>query len=460
MKIPILSGIYADIENGFRMSLPVNLEPVVLNTGLSEGHIQVCEGVSIFVETAGLDRGGINWKDECYRVIGENLYKVSSTGVLTDYGVVGGSNRVVMDYSFDRLAIVSNGNLFYLKDDVLSQVTDPDLGVVIDVVFIDGYFVLTDGVSLIVTELNDPTQINPFKYGSSEVDPDNIVAIKKLLNELVVVNRHTIEIFTNIGGTLFPFQRVESAVINIGCVGTHACINYLNSLVLVGSVKNAEVGVYFIVNNSYKKLSIPEIDLKLNKLSVDELNKIVIETRFTRGEDLLYIHLPTKTYVYSNFVSTQLGNPVWHIVSSGESYTTRNFVYCYGKWIVGDITANRLGVMSRLLGRQYGAVVDLEFYTQFIYNEGRSVIVHSIELVGRNNTSETDKGYIGLSWSDDGESFSQEEFILTDPYKSDKRLVWFRQGMFRHKRLYRIRSRSDTRLSVQRLEANVEALMV
>jgi hypothetical protein len=64
------------------------------------------------------------------------------------------------------------------------QVTDPDLGVVLDVVWVDGYFMTTDGEFLVVTELTDPTQVNPLKYGSSEVDPDPVVALLKLRNEV------------------------------------------------------------------------------------------------------------------------------------------------------------------------------------------------------------------------------------------------------------------------------------
>jgi hypothetical protein len=107
-----------------------------------------------------------------------------------------------MDYSFDRLAIASGGRLYYWNG-TLTQVTDPDLGVVLDVVWVDGYFMTTDGESLVVTELSDPTQVNPLKYGSSEVDPDPVVALLKLRNEVYALNRNTIEVFDNVGGEFF-----------------------------------------------------------------------------------------------------------------------------------------------------------------------------------------------------------------------------------------------------------------
>jgi hypothetical protein len=38
--------------------------------------------------------------------------------------------------------------------------------------WIDSFFMTTDGTYVIVTELSDPMQVKPLKYGSAEEDPD------------------------------------------------------------------------------------------------------------------------------------------------------------------------------------------------------------------------------------------------------------------------------------------------
>ena len=48
--------------------------------------------------------------------------------------------------------------------------TDLDLGVVLDFCWVDGYFMTTDGESLIVTELTDPMAVNPLKYGIEAIN--------------------------------------------------------------------------------------------------------------------------------------------------------------------------------------------------------------------------------------------------------------------------------------------------
>ena len=157
------------------------------------------------------------------RVLGTKLVEVSSTGAVTTLGDVGGGGLVTFDYSFDRLAIASGGNLFYWDGSTLTQVTDPDLGAVVDMCWIDGYFMTTDGEFLIVTELSDPTQVNPLKYGSSEADPDPVVALLKLRNEVYALNRNTIEVLDNVGGEFFPFARIDGAQFQKGTVCTHEC---------------------------------------------------------------------------------------------------------------------------------------------------------------------------------------------------------------------------------------------
>jgi hypothetical protein len=225
MQIPILSGIFTDNGPDFRTSYPVNLVPTPKASGISSGYLRPGDGIVANGTGPGADRGGINWEGKLYRVMGTKLVEISSAGVVTILGDVGGpvGELVTFDYSFDLLAIASGGRLYYWNGTTLVQVTDPDLGIVLDVVWVDGYFMTTDGEFLVVTELTDPTQVNPLKYGSSEVDPDPVVALLKLRNEVYALNRNTIEVFDNVGGALFPFAAHRWRTDSKRC-GRHVCL--------------------------------------------------------------------------------------------------------------------------------------------------------------------------------------------------------------------------------------------
>ena len=465
-QIPILSGIYTDNGPDFRTSYPVNMIPVPKSNGISEGFLRPADGLVSNGTGPGIDRGGINWNGICYRVMGSKLVTVSSTGVITVLGDVGDNGLLVtMDYSFDRLAIASNEDLFYYSSSLgLIQVTDPDLGVVLDVVWVDGYFMTTDGEFLIVTELSDPTQVNPLKYGSSEIDPDPVVALLKLRNEIYALNRNTIEVYDNIGGDLFPFQRIEGAQIEKGVVGTHACCVYLESIAFVGSGFNEAPGVYLGGNAKASKISTQEIDQILLEFTEAQLSTIKIEARNDKAHEHLYIHLPDRTVVFDASATQDLGQPVWFVLTSSlvglSKYRAQNLVWCYDKWLVGDPTTTNVGYMVRNISSHYGQKVRWEFGTTIVYNEGRGAIIQNLELVGLTGSAAYGiEPTINTSYSTDGQTYSQQKFInagLTG--QRAKRLVWFQQGWMRNWRIQRFQGTSDAHMSFARLEAAIEPL--
>ena len=465
-QIPILNGIYTDNGPDFRTSYPVNMIPVPKSNGISEGFLRPADGLVANGTGPGVDRGGINWNGVCYRVMGSKLVTVSSTGVITVLGDVGNNGQLVtMDYSFDRLAIASNENLFYWSPSLgLVQVTDPDLGIVLDVVWVDGYFMTTDGEFLIVTELSDPTQVNPLKYGSSEIDPDPVVALLKLRNEIYALNRNTIEVYDNVGGDLFPFQRIEGAQIEKGVVGTHACCVYLESIAFLGSGFNEAPGIYLGGNATANKISTQEIDQILLQFTELELSTVKLEARNDKAHEHLYIHLPDRTIVFDASATQDLGQPVWFTLTSSlvgfSKYRAQNLVWCYDKWLVGDPSNTNVGYMVSNISSHYGQKVRWEFGTTIVYNEGRGAIIQNLELVGLTGSAAYGiDPTINTSYTTDGQTYSQQKFINAGKTgQRAKRLVWFQQGWMRNWRIQRFQGTSDAHMSFARLEAAIEPL--
>jgi hypothetical protein len=406
--------------------------------------------------------------------MGSKLVKIEESGFATIIGDVGdpsplnlvGSTEVTLDYSFDRLAIASNNNLFYYDETTLTQVTDPDLGDVIDVIWVDGYFMTTDGEFLVVTELADPFSVNPLKYGSSEIDPDPVKALLKIRNEPHAINRYSIEVFNNIGGTGFPFQRIEGAQITKGTIGTHTCCKYLDAVAFLGGGRNESPAVWLGANGNTRKLSTREIDQLLKEYTEVELSTCLMEPRVDDSHQLLYLHLPDKTLVYDLAASNTTGQPVWFILTSGVDetgqYLAKNFVWCYDKWIIGHPELAKTGSIVKNISSHWGEITTWEFGTQIIYNAGNGVVFHELELVclsGRVAVGEDPR--ISTQYSLDGETWSQNKFITAGKTgKRNKRIVWLQQGTMRNWRIQRFKGDSNSMLSMARLEARVEALTV
>jgi len=479
MQVPILSGIYADSTPELRTAYPVNMVPVPKASGISAGFLRPGDGIVANGTGPGIDRGGINWNGICYRVMGTKLVSVDSNGAVTVLGDVGGpvTELVTMDYSFDVLAIASGGRLYYWipvntpgtigwnpTAPILRQVTDPDLGVVLDFCWVDGYFMTTDGANLVVTELSDPTQVNPLKYGSSEVDPDPVVALIKLRNEVYAINSNTMEVFDNVGGELFPFARIDGAQVQKGALGTHACCIYLERIAFLGGGRNEAPGIYLGAAATTQKISTQEIDNLLLQYTEAQLVKVQLEARNDKNHQHLYVHLPDRTVVYDASASEALEQPVWFTltttVAGFNQYRARNMVWIYDKWLVGDPQSNSIGYLVQDIGHHWGQQVRWEFGTVIVYNEGNGAVFNRLELVALTGSVALGKNpQISTSYSVNGLSWSQDRSIAVGTIGSTaKRLAWFQQGHMRNWRIQRFQGDSDAHVSFARLEAQIEAL--
>jgi hypothetical protein len=501
-QIQILNGIYTDGTPEIRTSYPVNLVPVPKVSGISNGFLRPGDGIVANGTGPGIDRGGIEWNNICYRVMGTKLVSVSSSGAVTVLGDVGGptTNLVTFDYSFTSLAVASGGRLYYWNSTAgLLQVTDPDLGFVIDFCWVDGYFMTTDGQYLIVTELNDPFAVNPLKYGSSEADPDPILALLKLRNEVYALNRHTIEVFNNVGGDLFPFARIEGAQIQKGCIGTQACCVFVDAMAFLGGGRNEAPGIYLGVSATTTKVSTQEIDNILQRYTEAQLSTVKLEARNDKAHEHLYVHLPDQTLVYDASASRELQEQVWFVLASTTTgiaqYRARNIVWCYNKWLVGDPQSSAIGYLVQDTGHHWDQQVRWEFGTLIVYNESNGAIFNKLELVALTgsvalatqvvngllqengffllqengeyillelavpNSAALGNPQISTSYSVDGRSWSQDRFISVGTTgDTKKRLAWFQQGHMRNWRIQRFRGDSSAHVSFARLEAQLEAL--
>lgn len=464
-QIPILSGIYASSATpDFRVSLPRNLVPVPLKQGISAGYLRPADGIAQTGTGPGPDRGGISWNGVLYRVMGTKLCSVSAVGAVTILGDVGGSTPVTLDYSFDRLGIASGGSLFYWNGSTLSQVADADLGTIKDMKWIAGYFLTTDGSNLITTDLNDPASINPLHYGSAEADPDPINAVDELRNEAYAFGRYTIEVYQNVGGTGFPFARIEGAQIGKGIIGTHMYCTMGDTFAFVGSARSEAPGVYLVAAGNAPKISTREIDSILSGYTEAQLSGCVMECRTEKNSQHILIHLPDQCLVYDTIGSQVMQEPIWFTLTSSITslgqYRARGLVWCYDQWNVGDPVTGAIGVLTSDVSSHYGQVNGWDFGTMVLYNDGNGAIIHELELVcltGR--IAMGDDPVIWTQYSIDGQTWSMERPTRAGRQgQRVQRICWRGQGKMQHWRVQRFRGTSDAHVSIARLEAQIEPL--
>jgi hypothetical protein len=423
VAIPLLSGIAGSETGEFKQTYPLNLEPVIVDSKISKGQLKAAQGVVLFGTGPGADRGGILWGGLLYRVLGTKLCSITADGTVTQIGDVGAGARCALDYSFDRLAVASAGGLwYYTPDGGLVQVTDANLGTVNDMIWIDGYFMTTDGTYVVVTELSDPTQVKPLKYGSAEEDPDPITGLIKYRDEAYVVGRFTIQPFQNVGGNGFPFATDLRETIPFGCVGPTAKCLFSDGFAFVGSGRDQGLNVFMGgFQGGAQPIACRELCDALDALA--DASQVEIEERSDRAEIRLFVHLPDQSWVFLLNASTKAGEPIWYNLKTDQSgYRCRNSVSAYGQKIVGDTQTGNLGYLTDETRLQYDVEPSWRFDCGLLYNQGVGAIVHSLELVGLPGRGAD--GAVFMSMTRDGETWSQERSVKLVAANRNRRIAW------------------------------------
>ncbi|UWX75372.1 packaged DNA stabilization protein [Burkholderia gladioli] len=483
MQIPLASGSYTDVGADFRTSYPRNLIPVMKATGISKMYLRSAEGLTRFdvnpPSISGSDRGAINWLGTCYRVIGTSFVSVNASGTVTVLGTLPDDGRpVAMAYGYTNqgIGIVSANQLFFYtiqKPDgstqptpTLQKCTDPNVGLPTFLLWMAGYFVLIDGSTCYVTQLNNQFTFNSQLFGSDSNAADPLNSLLKFRNELYMCNRYTIAVFDNTGGTGFPFTQNEGATIQKGVVGPFGITLTSQGFAFIGSAQDEAPSVWLSVGLGIaNKIATREVEMVIAKYTEELLQSATIEYRAEKEQQFIYVHLPNETLVYDVAGSQAAEIPIWFFMDSSADgsgvWRAWHPVYAYGKFLMGDKQDQRIGFIDSSTAAQYGVNARWQFDTILAYNQARGYAVNSLELIGtygRAPLGESDT--MSMQYTNDGLSWSQPRYISMGVQgKTLQRAQWRPKHFFRNFRGYRFAGFNATPISFAALEADGEPLM-
>lgn len=444
MRLPLVKGVKIDGQAEWRDSLPVNMVGFRQEVDGDQYYMRTLDGLKQFSDAFGEDRGGI-WSDRFkihVRVSGDRLIQVDQFGGITDIGaptLIAGSSQVRFDNSFNSIAFVANGD-YYRYDPVggtLSIIAKPvGAGDYIDIAFIDGFYFLTDRESIYSTQLLDETTILASSFAGSSFAPDGIVGLSKSTdNKLIAFNRYTTERFYNNAGPNFPFARIPNAAIPIGIVGTGATVNVGDGAWVVFGGSKEYSPTFYVLTNSYQKISTGEIDSILDTYADYELTNIQMEFRDVRDQRLVICHLPRDVVVYDATLSAALGTPIWYVWKSGESpYRGINGVYdprsvddSASAWIYGDKDDGRLGKLDTTICTQYDEPLQWKVTTPLAVIGGTVAYFEALHAPGHNVVENPNNVFI--STTKDGVLYGPEVRINAGQAgEYQKRLIALRLG--------------------------------
>lgn len=473
INIPITQGFYESY------SLPISAQRCqnmfVHDTGFGEALISVA-GIKGVASTGSniseANRGLHNKSGLAYAVNNQALYLVSrsvtTSGVesysLTVLGAIPGSGNVKMADNGSQLIIINSDGDGWIYDEnagtPFQSITDPDFkanGNPTDVVFLDGYFVLsTDEKKIIISSLNDGLAYNALDFAAAEADPDAISALQVVNNQLIVIGERTTEVFTNRGGAAFPFQRVNGLVMNIGTTAPNSVVKVGQSFFMLGSSGTGSDTAYMFNGNSYQEVANPGIS---RLIEVSDITDSSSTSYGYLGAEFAACSFGGATIVYN----TKSGK--WHernlSVNGGRIVRSviGHAIEAYGRLLVGSAFDGSVGVMSLDEYKDFGfniqRVVSSPRFSDKLVRKSLprlEVLAESGEI-----TAGQSAVVVGMSISKDGgKTYGYPRFrTLGAGGEFSSRAVWRRNGSFNKGFIVKFETDADAKVVLIEVVADI-----
>lgn len=485
-EVPFAQGFYISESLPISAQECVNFYPSVVQTN-AEAKVTLF-GTPGLIEkatagTAEFNRGAHVLSDVPYFVNGGNLYRLDRT--IDAFGVASFTavkvNGAVTITGSKTVSIADNGTQMCIVDPTssakfnawiyvegvgLTQVSDADFdGPASAVVFVDGFFLFTkkDGQKFFVSALRDGLTYNALDFASAEVDPDPIRAPFVLKNQVFIFGSQTVETFQNIGGSGFPFQRINGQVLQKGILAALSVTEVQGAMAWVGSSVNEGPAIWISSGAQPKRISTRAIENQLRTFTDQQIEDAIVLKYSQAGSYFVAWTFPGQaTFVYDT--SSQL----WHERSSRITVTDvvwrpASIVDAYGELIVGDTFSNKIGFLDKETFTEYTEDIIGVFSMPPIDNDGQPYFMDSIELfMESGNALTTGQGSdpeIRMSFSDNGgRTFSNSiSRNIGKIGEFNTRVMWNRLGRVARQRIFKFQISEPIKRVIIKAEANIES---
>jgi len=487
IQLEIAKGFYQSNSIPLASQRCINWIPIIPQaSALNTRALFDVSGIRPFADTmTGVNRGGIEVLGVPF-FVNSLLTEVSSSGAVIGRGIIPGGGQVSMATNGKLLVIVvpgENAFVYDTNDKTLTRITDPSFRTADTVVFMDGFFIFSasDGTVFFNSLLNDPLSYDALDFGSAETNPDPIVALHVNHNELFVCGDRTVEVFRNIGGADFPFQRVAGANIQKGVHAKFSLVDFDNTFVFLGGAANEQTSMWRVTgSSSVRRFSTSAIDNAIQEFTRDEIASAFATTYAEHGNFLVTFtfnssRIPSKTFVYNATTSALSGEDTWHERQSGledGSWRANSVVAAHGELLVGDALSGKIGALDKNTFTEFGETMVRQRTTAPFSTRGARVFASNLMLTMEAGTGLTSgpslvsrPGFppgsdpqMRLAFSDDGgKTFPFGEFSRSYGKIGEFNTIpsWRRLGRVPANRVLRFKTSEPVKSVIIRLEADV-----
>jgi hypothetical protein len=409
--------------------------------GRSPTLIQGMAGTIPFASMAkSPQRAAIQFNDSLCAVSGTGFYSINAAGTATQIGTVNGTGNVDIAKNTGQVAVLIEPDLWVYDGATLTQVTDSDFTSrgAKRMAVMDNYggFIEPGSGRWFICDLNDFTVYDSLDFATAEANPDNLVGIESNSSQFILFGAESGEMWDNIGGSGFPFQRNANGYFETGCGAPHSTCTVDNTVYWIDQDRLARR----LEGNIARRISHDGVEQAWQDYST-----IADARAFSYvfdGHTFVVFTFPSAgaTWVYDINIQE------WHERKSYgyDHWRAAWAVKAFDKMLIGDTQSGNIAELRADAYTEWGNVLLREGTSGAITNKGRwmnhdrlelDLDVGNVPLMGQGSAPE-----IMLDISDDGgvtfRSKSNRSLGATGKYA--KRVHWDRMGRSRE-RVYRFR---------------------
>jgi hypothetical protein len=345
--------------------------------GMAPVLIQGIAGIDQFTSIAGSPQyAAISFRNELYTVAGTSLYKVSANGTVTTIGTMGPMANVDIGKNQSQLAILVPPYLWVYDGSSLTRVADTDFSArgARRMAVMDNYgaFIEPDSGRWFISDLADFTVYDPLDFATAEASPDNLLSIESNNTQFVLFGEDSGEMWDNLGGSGFPFQRNPNGFFAVGCGAPYATVSADNTVYWIDQDRLARR----LEGNIARRFSTEGVEQKWQDYST------IFDARAFSyvfdGHTFVVFTFPTAgaTWVYD--INTQ----EWHERQSYgyDHWRAQWVVKAYDRTFVGDTQTGNIGEMSATTYTEWGRPLLREATSGVVADNGRWMYHDRLEL--------------------------------------------------------------------------------
>lgn len=370
-------------------------------------------------------------------ISGSKLYKVDASKTATLLGDIGTPGNIDIDANTTSVVIVNEPNAYYYNGTTFGQITSPAFVSrgANSVEFLDNFLLFTVPNSDVFfgSDLGSATSFNALNFASAEGAPDNLLGNKVDHRQAVLLGAKSTEIWENIGQAGFPFARAANGFIEIGCFNGALAIKLDQSVCWPAD----DYTVRRLEGTTAVRISTHAVEQFLTTVTMASGKAY----SYTQDGHLFGVwSFPEGTFVFD--ATTQ----EWHERKTyGLNYWKAGVhAQAFGLELVGDVTSNKVGLLSSSIYDEWGAIQRMEWTYQPVMPDSRNPTFHDrLDIIAESGVGLTSgQGSapdIMLDYSDDGGktwlSMPNRQIGAIGDYLHQ--ISWTRLGSSRKPRVFR-----------------------